>query len=284
MRFKPKAIFLDMDGTILNHQNKVSIHTKEVIDDLRSQGIFVFIATGRAFDEIEGVVPEGFQVDGYITSNGMAGYVGSKAVFQHSLSRNLVETIIEKARENKVYYELFPYGTPRVTLKQDQQYVENEIREPKPETVGINEWLSRKQAIQDEIDWKDQIEGNEFSKFYFFARTKEHINSWKHDLEQLKKEIKFSTSISFDHNVEVMVADVNKATGIQQMLNEFDLSSEYTLAIGDSDNDFPMLKFVGYSVAMKNASERVKAVVDDITEFTCDEDGVYHYLKEKISL
>lgn len=284
MHFKPKAIFLDMDGTILTHQNKVSIHTKQVIDELRDKGIFVFLATGRAFDEIEGVVPEGFQVDGYITSNGMAGYVGREAVFQHSLSRKLVETIIEKARENKVYYELFPYGTSRVTLKQDQPYVENEIRDPKPETVGINEWLSRKQAIKDEIDWKEEVEGTRFSKFYFFARTKEHINQWKHELDVLKQEVPFSTSISSDHNVEVMVADVNKATGIQQMLHHFELPAEETLAIGDSDNDLPMLAFVGYSVAMKNASERIKEVVDDVTDFTCDEDGVYHYLKEKVSL
>src|SRR5690606_5639553 len=155
-------------------------------------------------------------------------------------------------RENKVYYELFPYGTNRVTLKQDQEYVENEIRDPKPETVGINEWLSRKQAINDEIDWKEQVEGTEFSKFYFFARTKEHINHWKHELDVLKHEIPFSTSISSDHNVEVMVANVNKATGIQQMLNHFELSAEETLAIGDSDNDLPMLQFVNYSVAMKN--------------------------------
>jgi Cof subfamily protein (haloacid dehalogenase superfamily) len=282
VRNKPKAIFLDMDGTILTHQNKVSIQTKEIIDELRNQGIFVFIATGRSFDEIEGVVPEGFQVDGCITSNGMAGYVGRETVFQHSLSRELVEIIIEKARENKIYYELFPYGAPRVTLKQDQEYVENEIREPKPETVGINEWLSRKQAIKGEIDWKEQVEGTEFSKFYFFARTKEHINRWKHELEVLKQEVQFSTSISSDHNVEVMVAGVNKATGIQQMLKQFDLSPEDALAIGDSDNDLPMLQFVGYSVAMKNASERIKEVVDDITEYTCDENGVYHYLKEEV--
>ena len=39
MVLKPKAIFLDMDGTILNHQNKVRIQTKEIIDALRNQGI-----------------------------------------------------------------------------------------------------------------------------------------------------------------------------------------------------------------------------------------------------
>lgn len=281
---KYKAIFLDMDGTILNHQNKVSIHTKEIIDDLRSQGIFVFIATGRAMGEIAAVVPKGFNVDGFITSNGMAGYVGNEVIFKHSLTRKLVETIIEKARKNKVYYELFPYETSRVTLKQDKQFVVEEMRDPKPDSVGINEWLSRKQAISEKITWKEEIEGNEFSKFYFFSRSKDHINSWKNELDKLKQEIDFSTSISSNHNVEVMVANVNKATGIKQMLKRFDLSEDETMAIGDSDNDLQMLDFVGCAVAMKNAPNHIKEVVDEVTEFTCDEDGVYHYLKTKFSL
>lgn len=282
MELAPKAIFLDMDGTILNHQNKVSIRTKEIIDNLRNEGIFVFIATGRAVEEIAGLVPEGFQVDGVITSNGMAGYVGNKEVFKHSLELELVETIIEKARENKVYYELFPYGTSRVILNQDKQYVENEIRDPKPDGVEMNEWLSRKDALNGKIVWIDNIEGNEFSKFYFFARTKEHINRWKAELEQLKQEKDFTTSTSSDINVEVMVANVNKATGIKQMLKHFNLSEKKTLAIGDSNNDIQMLQFVSHAVAMKNASDHIKDIADDITEFTCDEDGVYHYLKSNI--
>jgi Cof subfamily protein (haloacid dehalogenase superfamily) len=284
VQFTPQAIFLDMDGTILNHQNKVSIHTKEIIDNIRKQGILVFIATGRAIDEVEGVVPAGFQVDGIVSSNGMAGFVGREVVFQHSLDRKLVEIIIERASKNKVYYELFPYGASRMTLKQDRQYHEDEIREPKPDSVGINEWLSREQAISEEISWKDQIVGKKFSKFYFFARTKEKINEWKNDLEQIKQEIDFTTSTSSEHNVEVMVANVNKATGIKQMLKRFNLSDAETLAIGDSDNDLPMLRSVRYAVAMKNASDHIKEIVDDITEFTCDEDGVYHYLKSKFRL
>ncbi|MGM7722261.1 HAD family hydrolase [Metabacillus sp. Hm71] len=281
MVFTPKAIFLDMDGTILNHYNQVSIHTKEIIDTLRNKGIYVFIATGRSFDEIEGVVPEGFQVDGLVTSNGMAGYVGKDVVYEHSLSLELVEMVIDKARKNKVYYELFPYGKARITLKQDQPYVEHEIREPKPDSVGINEWLSRKQAIKEEINWTEKIEGNRFSKFYFFSRTKEHINQWKNELDLLKNEINFTTSVSSEHNVELMVANVNKATGIQQMLKRFDLSEHEIMAIGDSDNDIPMLRFAGYAVAMKNAPDKIKEIADDVTNFTCDEDGVYHYLKSK---
>lgn len=281
MEFKPKAIFLDMDGTILNHQNFVSVNTKEIIDKIRQKGIYVFIATGRAVDEIERVVPEGFEVDGVVTSNGMSGYLGKESLFEHSLERKLVEKIIERARDYKIYYELFPYGSSRVTLKQDREHVEAEINGEKPESVGINEWLSRQQAIKEEIEWAEKIVGEKFSKFYFFAKSKEHINKWKDELDEIKKEIDFTTSISSHHNVEVMVANVNKATGIQQMLEKFGVSVDETLAIGDSDNDIPMLRLVKYPVAMKNASNHIKELAVDVTEYTCDEDGVYHYLKSK---
>ena len=30
---------------------------------------------------------------------------------------------------------------------------------------------------------------------------------------------------------------------------------------------------------MKNAPNHIKEAADDVTEFTCDEDGIYHYLK-----
>lgn len=50
-----------------------------------------------------------------------------------------------------------------------------------------------------------------------------------------------------------------------------------TIAIGDDFNDLDMFKVVGYSVAMENASENIKKVVDEIT-LSNDEDGVAIFL------
>lgn len=282
MALKPKAIFLDMDGTILNHHNKVSINTKIIIDELRSEGIFVFIATGRSATELAEMLPEGFAVDGIITANGMSGYIEERVVFEHSLSRELVDTVIERAREQRIYYELFPYGEPRMVLKEDKDYVEFEIRDPQPEGVEINEWISRKKAIKEEIAWKPSITATHFSKFYFFARSREHINNWKVELKKLQKEMDFTMTPSSPHNAEVMVANISKASGIEQMLEHFGLAGCETLAIGDSDNDVKMFGFVSHAVAMQNAADHIKAIADDVTEFTCDEDGVYHYLKTNV--
>ncbi|ANU09436.1 haloacid dehalogenase-like hydrolase [Planococcus antarcticus DSM 14505] len=282
MAINPKAVFLDMDGTILNHTNEVSIDTKEIIDELRSAGIFVFVATGRSADELAEMLPEGFAVDGIITANGMAGYIGEEVVFEHVLPIELVKTIITKARERKIYYELFPHGQARLVLNQDKGFVEAAVRDPKPDSVQINEWISRQKAIEEEIEWTDEITGTHFSKFYFFARTRDEINDWKVELEMLQENMEFTMTPSSPHNAEVMVAGVSKASGIEQMLKRFDLIGCETLAIGDSDNDIKMFDYVSHAVAMKNAADHIKDVVDEVTEFSCDENGVYHYLRTKV--
>ncbi|MGT2340994.1 HAD family hydrolase [Staphylococcus aureus] len=46
-----KAIFLDMDGTILHENNQASPYTKDVINRLREKGYKVFLATGRSHSE-----------------------------------------------------------------------------------------------------------------------------------------------------------------------------------------------------------------------------------------
>jgi hydroxymethylpyrimidine pyrophosphatase-like HAD family hydrolase len=44
------------------------------------------------------------------------------------------------------------------------------------------------------------------------------------------------------------------------------LKKTEVMAIGDSNNDLPMLKEAGFSVAMGNASDHVKSVCDYVTE------------------
>ncbi|RKD69529.1 hypothetical protein ATL39_2949 [Sinobaca qinghaiensis] len=277
---KTKAIFLDMDGTVLDSQNKVSLTIKKVIDRLRSQGLYVFIATGRSAMEVKSLVPEGFEVDGIVASNGMEGHINDEILFEHSLPLDLVETIIAEARKKEVYYELFPYNAPRIMMAEDQAFIERAVEDPKPAEVEINEWLSRKQAVRQDIVWTETLpEQAGYSKFYFFSRTTGHIDEWKAELERLKEHTSFTTSTSSSHNVEVMSAGINKASGIKEMVERYNLSQEDTLAVGDSHNDLPMFEYVHHAVAMQNAADDIKAITDEVTEFTCDEDGVAAYLE-----
>ncbi|CQR46043.1 Mannosyl-3-phosphoglycerate phosphatase [Paraliobacillus sp. PM-2] len=183
----PKAIFLDMDGTILDNYNQTSIKTKQIITQLREKGILVFIATGRSRGEVFSALPHDFNVDGVISSNGMSTYLGDEKIEEHSLPFDLVKRIVEKAREHRVYYELFPTKGMRVALKEDIKILAAEVEDPKPNGVGINEWIERKDAMEKEIDWVEELPEQKYSKFYCFSKQEEHISHWKQVLDQEKE-------------------------------------------------------------------------------------------------
>ncbi|GAA5415964.1 5-amino-6-(5-phospho-D-ribitylamino)uracil phosphatase YwtE [Paraliobacillus ryukyuensis] len=277
----PKAIFLDMDGTILNHANQITIKTKEIIATIRNKGIPVFIATGRSSGEIFQLAPQGFEVDGIVSSNGMTTYFGEKKLEQHYLPKQLVELVIEKAQEKQVYYELFPTEGSRIALQQDYSILAAETEGPKPASVGINEWVERKEAMNGNIEWCEILPAQHYSKFYCFSKQTAHIDNWKETLDELKRSINFTTSASSAHNVEIMVANVNKATGIKAILNQLAIDPADILVMGDSYNDVPMFQLAGQTVAMKNADREIQDMTNEVTTYTCDEDGVYHYLNER---
>ena len=63
-------------------------------------------------------------------------------------------------------------------------------------------------------------------------------------------------------------------------MEHFNLSVEESIAFGDGGNDVDMLLAAGIGVAMGNASDKVKAAADEVCG-SVEEDGVYHYLKNK---
>lgn len=275
-----QAIVLDMDGTLLNESNSVSDTLKKYLMELRQSGTFIFIATGRTLNEVRDVLPYDLEVDGLVTANGMSVFIGREQIVKHVLSPMLVQELVEKARNRGIYYEVHPSEGTRFTLRQDKTYVCQHVMDPKPNTVEENEWFSRKIAVKEQIDWRDHLNTQNISKIYFFSKNMKLIQEWKIELDNLKKQVAFTSISSTEHNVEVMVANVSKATGIQYLLDKFELSRDSILAVGDGENDLPMFKLASYSVAMKNASDFVKKQVDDVTDYSYKEDGLYHFLKK----
>ena len=71
---------------------------------------------------------------------------------------------------------------------------------------------------------------------------------------------------SSPRNVEINPAGVNKARGIEELAAFFDIPLSQVMALGDEENDLPMIKAAGYGVAMGNGSEDVKAAARFITD------------------
>lgn len=278
-----KAIFLDMDGTILHENNKASNYTKDVVDELREKGFKVFLATGRSYSEIHQLVPEGFKVDGIISSNGTTGEIEDQNLFKHSLSLEQVKKIVKLAQQQHIYYEVFPFGAQRIVLKEDYQWMRDMITgETPPNNVSHSEWTSRLDAMKDKIDWRDELPDLDYSKIYLFNPNLDKITTFRDELIQNKVLLSISVSNSSRYNAETMAYNTDKGTGIKEMIEHFGIQQEETLVIGDSDNDRAMFDFGQYTVAMKNARQEIKDITDKVTEETNEEDGAAKYLKSRL--
>ncbi|MFC4025160.1 HAD family hydrolase [Oceanobacillus longus] len=276
-----KAIALDMDGTLLNDENKVDEHLVKLIGKIRSRDIRVFIATGRTKLEINDVLPDDLHVDGFVTANGMSCYTNTKAIVQHTLQAELLKDVVSRAREKNLYYEIHPKDGIRFAKAEDRAYLEAEVNKTRPDTLLNNEYKARQDAIRENINWVENLTFENIVKVYFFSMNPESIDDWKNTLYQIKKQTDFSLSSSSLHNVEIMVSNVSKATALNMLLQEYDISNENLMVVGDGENDLPMFELAAYSVAMQNAEEVVKEKADEVTIYTYRENGLYEYLARK---
>lgn len=63
----------------------------------------------------------------------------------------------------------------------------------------------------------------------------------------------------------VLPAGMDKMTGLMTALEAFDICRERVVAVGDGENDEPLLEGCGYGVAVANAIPELKAKADMIT-------------------
>ena len=86
-----KALFFDIDGTLVSfHTHRVSEATRQAIRQLRTQGIKVFIATGRHLQVINNLGD--LEFDGYVTLNGSCCYIGRDRVIYRRMIPEILGT------------------------------------------------------------------------------------------------------------------------------------------------------------------------------------------------
>jgi Cof subfamily protein (haloacid dehalogenase superfamily) len=71
---------------------------------------------------------------------------------------------------------------------------------------------------------------------------------------------------SWNNNIEIMPRDVHKGTALAMLSHMLHMEQSHVMAIGDNDNDIPMLKWAGYGVAMSNASQGARAAAEFETD------------------
>jgi len=276
-----KTIMLDLDGTTLTPDNQVTPELNGYLKKLSAHGKNVFVVTGRSEVDALNVLPDDFPAAGMVAANGMTVFAGTAKIFQSVLPKALVEHMLHYSEQHKMYYQLHPVSGRRTILSRDRHYIINEINDKRPESVSVNEWLSRRQAVLEDMVWKETLTDDELAqivKMYFFSEDVAKMDAWKNDLRQLQEKFAFDYFSSSHNNVELVGKNISKASGIRILLDHYHLSPDNALAVGDGENDLPMFQLAGHSAAMKNAPEHVKEQAEWVTDASYAENGLYKFL------
>ncbi|WP_234122359.1 Cof-type HAD-IIB family hydrolase [Clostridium hydrogenum] len=257
---KRKMIFFDIDGTIVDEETHIIPESAiKAIRKARENGHLVFINTGRTFFNVTDDVREiGF--DGYVCGCGTYIFFDGQPVLAKSIPHEKCVGIIKKLRECKIdgllegLNDFFFDQTKALCAELAKSKSDFEKR-------GYNTTRS--------WDEPDIV----FDKFVTWTNEESNLESFK---EYISKDFDY---IDRGGNFgEIVIKGFSKATGIKFLQDYFDVSIEDCYAIGDSNNDLPMLQYVPNSIAMGNSTPSLFDKVSFVTKDIMD-GGIEYALK-----
>ncbi len=252
-----KACVFDLDGTIISKGAlTISPHLKDVFKELINRNIILIFNTSRGYDEIKGFNKCFLNYfDGWILSTGAEVVRNLKVCKKHPIKAHRLQSIIEYLDNNQILYA-YSLLEHKFYLSQDPLVA----NVPSMDHYFTNGNVIRKIEVEDEI-----------IDFYFFGSP-----------EQRRKVASIATSDLEILDLEagsIRDRSVTKASGLIELCKAFMIEPNECMVFGDGDNDIPMFEMDVLSVAMENATERLK----EVAKMQCGDihnDGVAKFLED----
>lgn len=266
----------DLDGTLLNKNDRINPKSIKIINDLVEKGILFTYATARSLVSAS-VVTEGLSTNiPVIAYNGAFIFHPKSAeiLSQEDFSQEEMNYAEKTIRTNGIYPLVYSFinGVEKVSWISGQ---ENE---------GIRRYLSLRKGdrrLRPVTDSEELYQG----KIFYFTCIGE-----KSELQPiyniLSKDIRYRCTIQQElyrpeYLCEIMPAGATKANAIQKLKKIWNCNK--VISFGDAINDIPMFKISDECYAVKNAVDELKAVATRIIGSN-ENDGVANWLKEHCML
>lgn len=92
-----------------------------------------------------------------------------------------------------------------------------------------------------------------------------HLESVREALRKLKLHVDYEL-VTNDDSLLILPPGIDKASGMNEALRELGVSRHNLVAIGNAENDLPMLAWAEHAVVVNNAAESVKQAADRVTD------------------
>ena len=262
----------DIDGTLSRSDGTISSYTVEAIHAAQAKGVLFTVCSGR-YPEHADVLLKRHGIRCPITGNNGSTQWDARTdtvLRDHFMDPAAAHRAYEVAEELHLDYMVFcrKYVATRngKVLHSSQANYGQELQRD----YGIV-FETGKDAVKKALAMP-------INKFYFHYDTPDE-RQYLRDALQAVPEISITTSGPF--NVELISKACSKAGGVREMAELYGIDMKNVMAIGDYENDVPMLKSAGFGVAMGNSSPDVQRQADAVTA-TNDEDGVARAIEKYV--
>ncbi|MEG1602658.1 MAG: Cof-type HAD-IIB family hydrolase [Cloacibacillus sp.] len=262
---RPQLIALDMDGTMLDAQSRLTARTKKALQNAQLAGIRVVAATGRMYPSAMIHIRDIGIESASIFYNGalIRDPLTDATIFERSLGAALTAEILSFFKENDWYVQIYSQDKLIVRDRDDERckYYEN--------ICGLTA------AALGEKFWNCGLDSSKLLGICFDKAGFRVMCETVRD----KFGARIYQATSWGAFIEMVHPDVNKAAALRRVAEYYGISRENVTAIGDGINDIEMIEWAGTGIAMGNAKDEVKAAADLIAPSN-EEEGAARVVEE----
>jgi len=239
-----RLIALDLDGTLIDHEQKFSPRVMRAIAQAQEHGIAVTLATGRSplatrsFAEALNI-----NVPLICYQGGLIAESDGRVLHRIALDHNLAAQVITLAQSRGWHVNLYQDGLLYLT----------EFRHP----VEFYEGLLHPSA-QLVPDLYVLLDHDPDKVLIVADGNGDEIYAEMHARFDAQMQIVRSHELFIEANP----LGVDKGTGLAWLAAHLGVPQSQVMAVGDQDNDAPMVAWAGLGVAMGNGSVPCKAAAD----------------------
>lgn len=258
----PRIVFLDVDGTLIDHSQRLAPSVTEAVRGARAAGHLMYLCTGRSRQEIPRTVTDiGF--DGVISAGGGFTEIGDDLFAAHTMPADDLRTLVGFLEAEDVEYNLQAYDEvypSRNLFERVRPLFEHDALRAQDAAASAD-----MKRIEQRMAYRGPAPAEGIAKATFFgtdqstfARVRDHLGNAFHVI---------TGTIPWlgEAGGEVSLHGVNKGAAIAELVAHLGMTLDAAIGIGDSYNDLEMLQVCGVGIAMGNADDTVKSYADEVT-------------------
>lgn len=262
-----KLILLDLDGTLLTSDKKISPANYAALERAHNAGVHIVPSTGRFFDGIPQVVRDLPFVRYAITVNGAQIYDRQEDKILHRSEIQPADAmrIYDRLDKLPVIYDCFMDGWGYMDRK-NYERIDQFIPDPR-----VNKMVKDLRKPIDDFKGFMARENKPVQKIQmFFTDMEVRKQAWAQLIGEFPE---MAVTSSITNNVEINEKHANKGEALGFLCRHLGLEISQSMSFGDGSNDRSMIVAAGIGVAMANADPSLLEIADYVTD-TNDNDGV----------